>query len=184
MIQMFKNSYLSLIVTACLMLANPAVMAAENIIQETQTHNVFKGFLLNIWGKFKAFNPHNKQIAKSNTVYTAGIRGAESTGTLLRPYWKDDLTQDPIFQKELKLYGEALVYLDSGDLKQANRSLSVFLETYPKSSLKPNALFGQAISYAGLGDKTSASTALELFVKDYASHPLAADAAALLKQLK
>jgi len=183
MLQMFKNTYLLLIVTACLILANPAVMAADNIIKETQNNNVFKGFLLNIWSRFKTFNPHNKQIAKAATVYTAGIRGAESIGTLVRPYWKGDLTQDADFQNELKLYGEASAYLDNGDLKQANTSLSLFLDTYPKSSLKPNALFAQGISYAASGNNDRASASLNAFVKNYASHPLAPDAVSLLKQL-
>jgi len=184
MLQIIKKISISIIFTMSVILMSPQIMAVDNIVNETQTHNVFKGFLLNIWGKFKSFNPHNKQVAKANTVYTAGIRGAESTGTLLQPYWKDDLTQDPAFQKELKLYGEALTSLDNGNLKQANASLSAFLESYPKSILRPNALFAQGMSYAGLGDTTNASKSLEQFVKAYSSHPLAEDAESILKQFK
>lgn len=179
----FKKICITLMVSTCLALSSSYVVANENIIKKTQTHNVFKGFLLSVWGKFKSYNPHNKQVAKSSTVYTAGIRGAESTGTLLQPAWKDDLTQDPLFQKELKMYGEALTHLDNGSLKEANDSLGEFLTLYPSSSLKPNVLFAQGISYAGIGDKANASKTLNQFVTDYSNHPLATDAINIVEQL-
>lgn len=183
MFNLITKLTISIIVSSCLLMTTPQVMAADKIIKQTQTHNVFKGFLLSIWGRFKTFNPHNKQIAKSSTVYTAGIRGAESTGTLLQPYWKDDLTNDPVFQKELKMYGKALTYMDNGNLKEANKALGKFLSTYPSSSLKPNALFAQGISYAGIGNSAKASSILKQFIKDYSAHPLAVDAKDILKKL-
>ncbi len=178
-----KKLSAAIVISMCLVMAAPQGFAADKIIKETQTHNVFKGFLLSIWGKFKTFNPHDKQVAKSATVYTAGIRGAESTGTLIQPYWKDDLTQDPSFQKQLKMYGEALSHLDKGSLKQANDSLSKFLTAFPSSTLKPTALFAQGISYAGLGDKANASNVLNQFVTEFTNHPLVEDAGNLIKQL-
>lgn len=180
----FKNITISIFVVFSLSAITHQVSAADSIIKQTQTHNVFKGFLLSIWGKFKTFTPHNKQVAKAATVYTAGIRGAESTGTLIQPYWKDDLTQDTAFQKELRLYSEAITQLDNGRLKQANDTLDGFLNAFPSSALKPNALFAQSISYVGIGDKTKAEKSLNQFISDYSNHPLAEDAGALLKQLK
>lgn len=166
------------------MLVLQSSYASDKIIEETQTHNIFKGALLSIWSKFKSFNPHNNQVAKSKTVYTAGIRGAESTGTLLQPYWKDDLTNDPVFKHELSQYGKALAHLDNGDLKKANDSLNLFVLSFPKSSLKPNALFAQGMSLAGLNKKDNALQVLQTFIKDFPTHPLANDAKTVINEIK
>lgn len=170
-------------ITCTLLLLTPNLQA-EEIIKETQTHNVFKGALLSIWGRFKSFNPHAKQNARSATVYTAGVRGAESTGTLIQPYWKDDLTQDKAFQDELKLFGEAITHLDNGSLTEATTTLEEFLSSYSSSSLKPNALFAEGISYAGLGNNQRSIQSLDLFVKEFPLHPLSDDAKLLMQQLK
>lgn len=77
------------------LLLNAGLYAQDSAIKETETHNVFEGIFLSIWSKLKSLNPTQKQSAKSTTVYTAGIRGAENTETLLKPYWKDDLTKPP-----------------------------------------------------------------------------------------
>jgi len=166
------------------MLVSQTSFASDKIIEETQTHNIFKGALLSIWSKFKSFNPHNNQVAKSKTVYTAGIRGAESTGTLLQPYWKDDLTNDPKFKQELAEYGKALAHLDKGDLSKANDTLNQFITSFPKSSLKPNALFAQGMSFAGLGKKDNATQVLQSFVSDFPNHPLANDAKIVINEIK
>ena len=57
-------------------------------IVETKSHSIFKGFFQSIWVKLKSLNPTMKESANNQVVYTAGIRGAESTDTLLKPYWK------------------------------------------------------------------------------------------------
>ena len=160
-----------------------SVNAEEKIIKQTQTHNVFKGALLSIWSKFRSFNPHSNQNATAKTVYTAGIRGAESTGTLIQPQGKEDLTQDEAFQKELKLFGNAMTQLDNGDLQKAASSLAAFLEHYAQSALRPNALFAQGISYAGLGDTQKSQRSLQEFIASYPNHPLVADAKQLIQQL-
>ena len=96
------------------LLLNASLYAQEGVIKETETHNVFEGIFLSIWGKLKSLNPTLKQSAKSSTVYTAGIRGAESTDTLLKPYWKDDLTENDEFQADLVQFSKAQQKLDSG----------------------------------------------------------------------
>ncbi|MBL7003469.1 MAG: tetratricopeptide repeat protein [Gammaproteobacteria bacterium] len=180
-----KPLLVSMLCIGSVILIQPATtFAADTVIKKTQSHNVFKGALLSIWSRFKSFNPHSKQSAKANTVYTAGIRGAESTGTLLEPYWKDDLSTDKAFQKELALYGKAVSELDNGKLKNANGSLDLFLKSYSTSSLKPNALFAQGLSYAGLGNNKSSVKTFNQFVDEFPNHPLAQDAEGIIQQLR
>lgn len=174
------------IITTCsmsLILSASPVFSADKIIKQTQTHNVFKGALLSIWAKFRSFNPHSNQNATAKTVYTAGIRGAESTGTLIQPQWKEDLTQDKAFQKELRMFGVAMTQLDNGNLTEATQSLDKFLDQYTKSSLRPNALFARGMSYAGIGDIQKSKQSLQQFVESYPHHPLVADAEQLINQL-
>ena len=75
-------------------------LQAQNsaIIIETQSHSVFKGFFQSVWVRLKSLNPSMKESANSKVVYTAGVRGAESTDTLLKPYWKGDLTRIKSFR--------------------------------------------------------------------------------------
>lgn len=156
----------------------------STVIKQTKTHNVFKGALLSIWARFKSFSPHSKQTAKVDVVYTAGIRGAESTGTLIKPAWKDDLTQDKAFQEELASFGSAMTQLDNGNLKQASESLGNFISQYHSSTLKPNALFAEGMSYAGLGDNEKSKQVLTKFISEYPTHPLAKDAEVIVGQLQ
>lgn len=117
-----------------------------------------------------------KQSAKSIQVYTAGIRGAESTKTLLKPYWKDDLSQNEQFQAELQQFSKAQLKLDQGDLKNAVSEFESFLSDFRTSSLRPNALFAHSIGLPGLGDKQQSLASMQLFVDENPNHPLIEDA--------
>ena len=152
-------------------------------IIESETHGVFKGLFLKVWQKLKSINPTQKQSAKSAQVYTAGIRGAESTDTLLKPYWKDDLTQDEKFQAELQLFSKAQLKMDKGDLENAANEFESFIDQYQDSSLRPNALFGRSISLAGIGKMEASKSSMQLFIDENPNHPLIADARQILGEL-
>jgi TolA-binding protein len=154
-----------------------------NVIQETESHNVFEGLFLNIWSKLKSLNPTLKQSAKSTTVYTAGIRGAETTDTLLKPYWKDDLTQDEAFQAELEQFSKAQQKLDSGELDAAAKEFDQFLNQYSDSALRPNALFARGMSLAGIGKNESSIASMQLFIDENPNHPLVGDAELVIEAL-
>ncbi|MCP4186916.1 MAG: hypothetical protein GY763_04840, partial [Gammaproteobacteria bacterium] len=133
--------------------------------------------------KLKSINPTRKQSAKASQIYTAGIRGAESTDTLLKPYWKDDLTQDEKFQAELQHFSNAQLKLDKGDLENAAKAFDEFIEKYQNSSLRPNALFARSISLAGIGNKVASKASMQLFVDENPNHPLIGDARQILGEL-
>lgn len=153
------------------------------LIVETQTHSVFKGLFFRVWEKLKSINPTQKQSAKAVQNYTAGIRGAESTDTLLKPYWKDDLTQNKAFQAELQSFSKAQLKLDKGDLENAVKDFSQFLSEYQSSSLRPNALFAQSIGFAGIGNKEKSLGSMQLFIDENPNHPLIDDAKQIVSEL-
>ena len=163
-------------------ISQPSI-SQDNTVKETSSHSIFKGIFLSIWGKLKSINPTQKQSAKANQVYTAGIRGSESTDTLLKPYWKNDLTQDEAFQAELKLFGIAQQKLDKGQLDVAVQSFDRFLKQYSTSSLRPNALFAMSISLAGSGKSEESIRTMRLFLDENPGHPLANDAKQVIAEL-
>ncbi|MCZ6668358.1 MAG: hypothetical protein O6932_06810 [Gammaproteobacteria bacterium] len=165
------------------LLLNAGLYAQDSAIKETETHNVFEGIFLSIWSKLKSLNPTQKQSAKSTTVYTAGIRGAENTETLLKPYWKDDLTKDPQFQAELEQFSQAQRKLDSGELDLAVKEFDQFLNQYSNSALRPNALFAKGISLAGIGKKEPSIASMKQFIDENPSHPLVSDAKLVISEL-
>jgi len=152
-------------------------------IVETETHSVFKGLFFKVWEKLKSINPTQKQSAKAAQIYTAGIRGAESTDTLLKPYWKDDLTQDEAFQAELLSFSKAQLKLDKGDLKNAVGDFDKFLNDYKNSSLRPNALFARSIGFAGIGDREKSLASMRSFIEENPNHPLIDDAKQIVSEL-
>jgi TolA-binding protein len=156
----------------------------QTIITQTETHSVFKGFFLNVWSKLRAFNPQTRHVAKPNAVYTAGIRGAEATETLIQPYWKGDLSQDEKFQQELKKFSEAQLLMDNGELDSSQKAFASFIHQYSNSTLVPNALFAKALCYAGLGKKVEAKISMQQFVDENPNHPLVTDAKQVIAQLK
>lgn len=173
-----------ILIIPVLLLLSGQVTAAQVVIKQTETHSVFKGLFLSVWSKLRAFSPHQRQTAKATTVYTAGMRGAEATETLIKPYWKDDLSQDEAFQKELKQFSQAQQLMDKGDLKASAKAFDRFILQYGNSHLLPNALFAKSISHAGLGHKSEAKTTMKQFIELNPNHPLIADARQVIEQLK
>jgi len=173
-----------LLLLPILFLLSGQVLAQTTVIKQTETHSVFKGFFLSVWSKLRAINPHQKQTGRSSVVYTAGIRGAEATETLIKPYWKDDLSQNEAFQKELKQFSNAQQLMDKGDLQASAKSFDDFILNYANSSLLPNALFAKSISYAGLGNTAEATSAMQKFIDTNPNHPLISDAKQVIEQLK
>lgn len=172
-----------LVLILFVLIAAPQQVYAQSIIKQTETHNVFKGIFFSIWSKLRTLNPHQRQSAKSTVVYTAGIRGAESTETLIQPYWKDDLTNDKKFQAELKQFSLAQQSMDKGDLNASVKAFSDFIDQYETSELRANALIAKGISLAGLGKNSEASITLTQFIDENPTHPLTGDAKQILVQL-
>lgn len=170
-----------LIMAVLLALGGPT--SAQEIIKQTESHSVFKGLFFSVWSRLRSLNPHQRQSARANVVYTAGIRGAESTDTLIQPYWKDDLSQDKAFQAELKQFAEAQLMMDKGELQAAVDAFDAFITQYARSDLLANALIAKGVSYAGLGKHSQAKQALQQFTEGFPSHPLTEDAKLMLSQL-
>ena len=150
---------------------------------ETESHSVFTGLFRSVWAQLKSLNPKSSEDANAEVIYTAGIRGAESTDTLLKPYWKGDLTRDQTFQAELQQYSLAQLKMDRGDLEAAIEQFDSFLDQYADSALRPNALLGKGISLAGIGQKEQSAATLRLFVDENPNHPLADDAGKVIDSL-
>lgn len=179
-----KKLLLSLLCATCLVINAPLVAQESSIVvNQSEDHSIFEGLFRSVWAKLKSINPTAKQSARSVQFYTAGIRGAESTDTLLTPYWKDDLTQDEQFQAQLEKFSLAQVAMDQGELETAVTSFDSFLEEYGQSDLRPNALFGKSISLAGLGQLDESRAAMQLFVDENPNHPLVSDAWLVIGEL-
>ncbi len=162
----------------------PVIAQAATTISETSSHSVFKGLFKSVWVHLKSLNPTQKQSAKSTQVYVAGIRGAETTDTLLKPYWKSDLTQDESFQAELENFSQAQHKMDKGDLKAAVVLFDGFLGEYQQSAMRPNALFGKSISLASIGQSEQALAVMRQFVDENPNHPLVVDAKQVIESLR
>ena len=175
-----------LLVICCitsLTLTLPIKAQETTTVVETSSHSVFTGLFKSVWARLKSLNPSAKESARSHVVYTAGIRGAETTDTLLKPYWKDDLTQDENFQAELQQFGQAQIKMDQGKLEAAVMSFDEFLDQYGQSDLRPNALFGKSISLAGIGQKEQSLVTMQQFVDENPNHPLVDDARQIITEL-
>lgn len=158
--------------------------AAGTVTVKSEQQSVFKGFLYSVWGKLRALNPRLSGHNSHRTVATAGIRGAETTTSLINPYWKDDRTEDPDYIRELTEYTKAQQFAENGDLKAAITALSDFIDKHDSSDLKPNAQFALGISYGGLGRNPDAVKMLQSFVNDYPAHPLVSDAKQVIAELR
>jgi len=158
--------------------------ADVSVAVKSEQQSVFKGFLYSVWGRLRALSPRLAHHNSKYAVATAGIRGAETTTSLISPYWKDDRTEDPEYIRELTEFTRAQQLAENGDLQAAVKALNDFIEKHDKSDLKPNAQFALGISYGGLGQKSGAVKALQAFVNDNPAHPLAADAKQVIAQLR
>jgi TolA-binding protein len=174
----------------CALLLSASAVAAdsqsqEDIVRETRTDSVFKGTLYQVWNRLRALSPKTnvEDAARGRVVVTAGIRGAESTDTALKPYWKDDRSNDEQYMKQLAAYSAAQDLMDKGDLKAAVASLGKFMNEYPGSELMPNAMFAEAMAFAGMGDREAGIRHFNKFIKENPKHPLRADAEAVVREL-
>ncbi len=158
--------------------------ADNQVIIKSESQSVFKGLLYKVWGKLRALSPSKPARQRNRATVTAGIRGAETTGSLLEPYWMGDRTDDPDYINELNAYTRAQQLAEAGDLGQAVTALTAFIEEHQASDLKPNALFALGLSYAGQGQNQPGVEALQSFLDDYPKHPLAADARQVIAELR
>ena len=161
--------------------AESATGTNEQVVVKAEQKSVFKGLLYRVWGKLRALNP--KMSNRNRTVVTAGVRGAETTDSLINPYWMNDKSDDPDYIKELTEYTRAQQLAEDGDLQGAVKALSAFVEEHGDSDLKPNAQFALGISYGGMGQNKPGVDALLAFINDNPEHPLVADAKQVIAEL-
>jgi TolA-binding protein len=162
----------------------PAIALNATTVTESSSHSVFTGLFRSVWAHLKSLNPTQRQSAKSTQTYVAGIRGAESTDTLLQPYWKDDLTQDASFQAELGKFSLAQHKMDKGDLPAAVELFDDFLSEYAQSNMRPNALFGKSVSLASIGQSERSLVVMRQFIDENPNHPLIGDARQVIEALQ
>jgi len=168
-----------------LFLMTPAVaeqVNTENVIK-AEKDNAFKGLFYTVWNKFKTLSPKDESEVRNITV-TMGVRGSETTSTILQPYWKDDKTSDEAFMQQLEDFAKAQSLADKGDLESANKAFNGFINKYPSSDLKPNAEFAEALTMAALGNVVVSEKSFKSFIDEYPKHPLVGDAKMVIKELK
>ena len=154
------------------------------IVVKAEDSSAFKGLLYKVWGRLRALNPQLKtNKTRDRSVATMGIRGTETTTSLIEPYWKGDQTDNTDYIVELSSYTKAQQYAEDGDLQKAVVALNTFLQEYKESDLIPNAQFALGISQGGLGDIPASKTTLQAFVDDNPKHPLVADAKQVIAEL-
>jgi len=154
-------------------------------VVKSENTSVFKGLLYQVWGRLRALNPQLKtNKTRDRSVATMGIRGSETTTSLIEPYWKGDKTDEPGYITELTRYTRAQQYAEDGDLQKAVIALNAFLEEYKDSDLKPNAQFALGVSQGGMGDVIASKRTLQSFVDENPKHPLVADAKQVITELK
>jgi TolA-binding protein len=157
---------------------------SNSIVRETRTNSAFKGALYQVWGRLRTLSPKSgSEDANNRVVVTAGIRGAESTDTALKPYWKDDRSNDAGYLQQLEAYNAAQELIEKGQMKEAAANLGKFIDAYPGSELMPNALFAEAMALAGMGQKSDSIKQFNKFIKENPKHPLRADAETAIKEL-
>ncbi|MBL4762994.1 MAG: hypothetical protein JKY93_09895 [Gammaproteobacteria bacterium] len=183
--QMITAVFISLFLLSTHIYAAEAVEkgAASSVIKKTHTTSGFKGLLNSIWRKLRAVNPRPAPRKGTQVVYTAGIRGAETTTTLFQPYWKDDKTADKAYLAELSSFSAAQKLADADKLAQAGSAFDQFLTSYPDSLLRPNALFAKGMTSAGLSHAKLSKQAFTKFIDENPAHPLVPDAKQIISML-
>ena len=181
---MYKHTLLAICLASLLSTVAPLKAQDSTTFVEVESHSIFKGLFQSVWTRLKALNPASSESANAEVTYTAGVRGAESTDTLLQPYWKNDLSRDSAFQEELAQFSQAQSQMDRGELARAIESFDRFLERFAYSDLRPNALFGKSISHAGLGNNDQSLATMRQFVEENPRHPLYEDARSVIDELQ
>ena len=167
-----------------------SVQAQDNnreqaVVVHKESTSVFKGLLYHVWSRLRALNPQLKtNKTRHRATVTMGIRGAETTTTLIEPYWKGDKTDDPAYVLQLNEYTRAQQLAENGELEKAVKALNAFIKKYDGSELKPNALFALGISQGGLGDTGASIETLQTFIEENPKHPLVTDAKQVIAELK
>ena len=156
----------------------------SNIVVQKEQKSVFKGLFYRVWAKLRTLSPRMSKRNRSRSVITAGVRGAETTDSLIDPYWKGDKTDDPAYVKELTEFHNAHQLAEKGDLQSAVKAFSAFISDHGDSDLKANAQFAMGISYGGMGNAKSSVNTLRAFVKDNPGHPMLADAKQVIAELQ
>ena len=165
-------------------------MAAEqvnkksNVVVQKEQKSVFKGLFYRVWAKLRTLNPKVSQRNRNRSVITAGVRGAETTDSLIDPYWKGDKTDDPAYIKELTEFHNANQFAENGDLNSAVKAFSSFINDHSESDLRANAQFALGISYGGMGNAKSGVNTLRAFVKDNPDHSMVTDAKQVIAELQ
>ena len=166
-----------------LSVAAEQVTKKSNVVVQKEQKSVFKGLLYRVWGKLRTLSPRMAKRNHSRSV-TAGVRGAETTDSLIDPYWKGDKTDDPEYVKELTAFHKAHQLAENGDLPAAVKAFSSFIDDHGDSDLKANAQFAMGISYGGMGQVKSSVNTLRAFVKENPTHPMVADAKQVIAELQ
>ena len=162
-------------------LAQDRLVDAQSSITIVESNSHLSSLFRSVWAGLKSISPQlPEQTASNPSVATAGIRGNDDTGGLLKLYWKDDLANDESFQAELRDYRQAIDDLSIGRTEQAIAGFQSFIDRYDASDLRSNALLGKAISQASIGKNAESLTTLERFVTEYPGHPLVLDARKLI----
>jgi TolA-binding protein len=165
--------------------ADHAGGAGVTAVQKAESDSGFKRVLDEMWARLRTYGPRaSTGDARSGVTVIAGVRGAESTGTQLKPYWKGDRTDDPTYVQEVSAYHQAQAHADAGSADKAAAAFEEFLKAYPKSAFKPSAQFALALAYGAAGDKLKGRAAVDSFLHDYPAHPLVADAKRLSELMK
>ena len=166
--------------------AEPAKESEQAAKPQQQSEGRFKGALFDALRSLSGMLPRQDghKDANGQATATMGIRGAENTASLMKPYWKDDKNSDPAFKAQVEEYGKAQLLLEQGKLPEAEAAMNTFIQQHPQSELLPNARFGLALAYAGQGQRDKGRIAMNNFLKEDPKHPLAADAQKVLAELK
>ena len=180
-----KKMITILLLALSMPVASVAAEQANNeskIVVQKEQRSTFKGLLYSVWGKLRALSPQENR--KTQRTVTAGVRGAETTDSLIDPYWKGDKTDDPDYIKELSEFNSAYQMAENGDLQGAVKAFSSFISSHSDSDLKPNAQFAMGISYGGMGQAQASVNTLNAFIKEYPNHPMVADARQVMAEMK
>jgi len=147
-----------------------------------EKQNAFKGLFYKVWSKFKSLSPKKENEVRKVAV-TMGVRGAETTSTILEPYWKDDKTNDKQFMQQLEDFAQAQTLADKGDMANSNKAFNGFIDKYPQSDLKPNAQFAEALTMGAMGKALESKRSFKVFIDENPEHPLVSDAKQVMQEL-
>ena len=176
-----KTKLITLLVSLALSLPVFAAEPAKPGAPQTGASSLLIDALRSLSGLLpKPEAPRNE----GGAVATLGIRGNESTATLITPYWKDDRSNDPAFKAQLEAYLAAHNLLQAQRWDAAQQAMVGFLGEHPNSDLTPHARFGQALAVAGAGNGAAAASQFQQFARDYPQHPLRGEAERLATALR